>query len=201
MSQELLADKIKSYIPEDAVATIVHWIIEFKIDLTITPERKSVFGDYHWPQKGKGHRISVNGDLNPYAFLITLVHEVAHLTTWNKFRNKVSSHGNEWKSEYKILMEAFSGKRIFPLEVRNAFLQHLIAPSHTHCNDPHLMMTLNKYNAKPGIYLGDLAEGTLFRFRNHIYKKGEKLRKRYQCEQLKTNRHFLFNPTVEIILV
>src|SRR6185295_15910601 len=93
---ETLSNQIRSFVPEDAVDIVVRWISEYKMILTITNTRQSVFGDYRWPQGTKGHRISVNGDLNPYAFLITLVHEMAHLTSWERYRNTVSSHGKEW---------------------------------------------------------------------------------------------------------
>src|SRR5215470_6835604 len=127
---EQLQKIIRPYIPEEATEIVVKWIQDFKVALTITQSRKSVFGDYRWPQDGKGHRISVNGDLNQYAFLITFVHEMAHLTSWEKHRNNVSAHGKEWKHEFRVLMDEFSGKRIFPGDIRTAFKQHLIAPAY-----------------------------------------------------------------------
>src|SRR5690242_11741936 len=108
---EQLSKTIRPFVPEEATGIVARWIDDYKIALTITPSRKSVFGDYRWPQQGKGHRISINGDLNQYAFLITFVHEMAHLTSWEKYRNTVSSHGKEWKIEFKILMDEFSGKK------------------------------------------------------------------------------------------
>lgn len=194
---------IRSFIPADSVPVVVQWIIRHSISLTITKSRKSVFGDYRWPQQGKGHRISVNGDLNPYAFLITLVHEVAHLTTWEKYRNNVASHGKEWKHEFRLLMDEFSGRRIFPAELRTAFRQHLISPSYSHCEDPALMRALRKYDSKAGGLLEELPEGSLFRFRNRSYRKGKQLRKRFMCCEVATNRLLLFQPTtpVEVIEV
>jgi len=195
---ETLSNQIRSFVPGEAVPVIVQWISEHKIVLTVTNSRKSVFGDYHWPQGNKGHRISVNGDLNQYAFLITLVHEMAHLTTWEKFRNTVSSHGKEWKQEFKLLMDEFSGKRIFPADIRAAFKQHLVSPHYSHCVDPQLMKALSKYDLRKGIYLEDLKAGSLFKFQRRIYRKGEKLRKRFKCLEVKTNREYLFNPVAEV---
>src|SRR5881394_1168460 len=132
---ETLTHQIKTFVPEDSVDLVASWIAEHKVTLTITDSRKSVFGDYRWPQGKSGHRISVNGDLNKYAFLITFVHEMAHLTSWEKFRNTVSSHGKEWKQEFKILMDEFSGRKIFPGDITHAFKKHLVAPSYSHCED------------------------------------------------------------------
>ncbi|HAD34265.1 MAG TPA: hypothetical protein DCF44_07170 [Chitinophagaceae bacterium] len=41
--------------------------------------------------------MSVNGNLNSYHFLITLLHEIAHMLVWEQFRNRVKPHGLEWK--------------------------------------------------------------------------------------------------------
>jgi len=189
---------IQPYIPENATNIVVRWIQDYKVTLTITRSRKSVFGDYRWPQNGKGHRISVNGDLNPYAFLITLVHEMAHLTSWERHRNTVSSHGKEWKHEFKILMDEFSGKRIFPADIHTAFKQHLIAPSYSHCEDPKLMKALRKYDRVAETMIEDLPEGSLFKFRNNIYRKGKQLRKRFMCYEVNSKRILLFNPMAPV---
>ena len=195
---ETLSNQIRAFVPEEAVPIIVRWISEHKIVLTITDSRKSVFGDYHWPRGGKGHRISVNGDLNQYAFLITFVHEMAHLTAWEKFRNTVSSHGKEWKHEYKTLMDEFAGRKIFPADIRTAFKQHLVLPAHSHSIDETLMQVLRKYDRVKGNILTDLASGSLFEFQGKIYRKGKKLRKRFKSVEVKTGREYLFNPVTEV---
>ena len=64
---------------------------------SFTSERNSRYGDYTAPRNGQNHLITVNHNLNKYAFLITLVHEVAHLVTYNNHRHRVSPHGGEWK--------------------------------------------------------------------------------------------------------
>ena len=67
------------YIPETSVPLIVNWIIEYGVHLKITKDRSTKLGDFR-PTLGvnRGHRITVNYNLNKYAFLITLVHEIAH---------------------------------------------------------------------------------------------------------------------------
>jgi len=198
---EQLSKTISPFVPEESTPVLVRWIQDYKVTLTITRSRKSVFGDYRWPQEGKGHRISVNGDLNQYAFLITFVHEMAHLTSWEKYRNTVSSHGKEWKYEFKMLMEEFSGKRIFPGDVRTAFKQHLIAPSYSHCEDPQLMKALYKYDRSSGTLLEELPEGSHFKFGKHTYRKGKKLRKRFLCHEINSKRILLFNPTAPVKMI
>ncbi|MCY7408655.1 MAG: SprT-like domain-containing protein [Chitinophagales bacterium] len=199
MTADQLSNQIGRYIPEDAVEIIVRLIIENKISLTIARSRRSLYGDYRWPQKNKGHRISVNGDLNKYAFFITLVHEMAHLITWVKFKNAVSSHGAEWKHEFKSLMDEFKGRKIFPIDITLAFKQHLLSPSFTHCMDEKLMKALKKYDAVKALHVEDLANNDLFEFgKGRIFRRETKLRKRYRCIEVKTNRVFLFNALAEI---
>jgi len=144
--QEKLISQLHPYVPDDSVHILVAWIVKYGIQLSITRSRKTILGDYRWPQNGKGHRITVNGDLNRYAFLITFVHEMAHLITWQLYRNKVLSHGKEWKQEFRKLMNEFAGRRIFPLAVKTAMKNHIVKPSFTHCMDKDLMQALSKYD-------------------------------------------------------
>ena len=77
------ADILVKYIPEAAVPTIAEWIIHYDFKLKIKKERNSRLGDYTPPREGLNHLITINHNLNKYAFLITLVHEVAHLVEMN----------------------------------------------------------------------------------------------------------------------
>lgn len=198
-SAENLTKKIAPFVPEESVDIIVRWIIDYKILLTITPGRRSVLGDYRWPTKGKGHRISVNGDLNKYSFLVTLVHEVAHLVTWEKYRFAVTDHGPEWKTAFKMLMDQFTGRKLFPGDVRMALKRYFINPSATHCADPVLIRVLNKYNAIPVLHLEELEANALFKVGgSRIFRKGRKLRKRYQCVELQSGNIYLFSPVAEV---
>ena len=68
-------------------------------DFIVSKTRDSKLGDYRFsPQKG--HQITVNHNLNPYSFLVTYLHEVAHLLTYQTYKNKVLPHGNEWKKAF-----------------------------------------------------------------------------------------------------
>ena len=197
-NSERLYKLIRPYVPEEAIGIIIEWITRYGVSLTVTRSRQSVFGDYRWPQNGKGHRISINGDLNQYAFFITFVHEMAHLTTWEKHHNKVSSHGKEWKHEFRVLMNEFSGKKLFPREIHHLFRNHLLNPSYSHCEDPGLMKALRKFDSVRQVFIEEIPENGLFKFKNVIYRRGEKLRKRYKCFDVASNRAYLFNPVAPV---
>jgi len=75
---------LNAYLPDGAFAPVVALINQYKVHLTVTKARKSVLGDYRHAFQGANHKISVNGNLNKYEFLITLLHELAHLL-WTGF--------------------------------------------------------------------------------------------------------------------
>ncbi|MEO7767361.1 MAG: SprT-like domain-containing protein, partial [Ferruginibacter sp.] len=99
--------QLKQYLPVGSFDEVSQYLQQYQVQLTITRERKSVLGDYRNSFADKNHRISVNGNLNPYAFLITLLHELAHLFTYERFGNKVMAHGQEWKNEYSKVLARF----------------------------------------------------------------------------------------------
>ena len=119
---------LAKYIPDKAIPVIVKWIKEFDFKLKLTKVRNSKLGDYRPPIDRPNHQITINHNLNPYAFLVTLVHEIAHLTCYNKFKNNVSPHGSEWKREYCHLMTFFMNDDIFPNDVLFALATHLRTP-------------------------------------------------------------------------
>ncbi len=199
---------LSKYIPLQSVDLIVNWIIGYNIHLKINKSRTTKSGDYRPPSGKRGHRISINHDLNKYAFLITLVHEIAHLINWEKYANKVKPHGEEWKNEYKSLMQNFTGSAIFPPDILAAINNHIAAPYASSCTDIELMRILRKYdevetqNFAPLLHLEEIPQSTVFRIQNgRTFYKGEKLRKRYKCKDLNNNREYLFNPLAEVTLM
>jgi hypothetical protein len=201
-------DKIKvleKYLPPAAAPLIARWIDYFQCEFKISRNRNSKFGDYRPPHAGKGHRISVNYDLNVYAFLVTTVHEFAHLHTWNEHKHKAKPHGTEWKANFKKMMQPFFEKEVFPADVKHAIIKYLNNPAASSCTDLHLYKSLRLYDApKPETHLtvDKIPMHSLFKLKNgRVFRKEEKLRKRYKCTELKTRRVYLFSPIAEVELV
>lgn len=194
---------LHKYIPEKAVPTISEWIYKYDFKLRIKKSRASKYGDYRPPTRGENHLITINYDMNPYAFLITLIHEIAHLTNWNKYKNAVLPHGPEWKLEFKILMNYFLHEQIFPDDVTLALKKYMQDPAASSCSDTMLLRALKKYDhRKDTILLEELPEGATFRYnKERTFIKNELVRKRYKCKELKSNRTYLFNPLTEVELV
>lgn len=191
---------LKKYIPEQSIDLIAHWIYFFDFKLKIKKERSSKQGDYRPPLKHTNHHITVNRNLNKYAFLITLVHEIAHLTNWNRHKEKVKPHGEEWKQEFQLLMKEFTAKNIFPEDISAALDNYLKNPAASSCSDTRLYRILKRYDEKKGmVLLEQLPVKTVFKFNgDRDFIKGEKIRTRYRCVELKTNRQYLFSPIAEV---
>ncbi|WP_419801787.1 SprT-like domain-containing protein [Mucilaginibacter sp.] len=192
---------LKQYLPESAAPVIAKWIDYFQCEFKVSRNRGTKFGDYRSPFGSKGHRISVNFDLNPYAFLVTTVHEFAHLYTFNQHQHKVKPHGAEWKSNFKRMMKPFFELEIFPPDVKTAITNYLDNPAASSCSDLTLFRVLQKYDVKEAsvILVEKIPANGLFRWKDgRVFRREERLRKRYRCVEVSTNRVYLFNPVAEV---
>ncbi len=203
MAKEKVAfEELQAYIPMGSLEPVLKYIFEHKVQLTITRKRETILGDYRHPYAGKGHRISVNGDLNKFSFLITLLHEIAHLITFEKNGKRVLPHGKEWKLNFGILLKDFATINIFPEDIQKALLRSIANPAASSCGDEKLLRVLKKYDLpKLGIQLvEELAEGEKFVIKgNRFFERGEKIRKRIKCKEITTGKIYLFSPMVEVI--
>lgn len=202
--QEAPLLQLQHYLPDGSFDEVVYYLQHYKVHLTISRKRQSILGDYRHAHSGKNHRISVNGNLNKYAFLITLLHEVAHLFTYEKFGHRVMAHGSEWKDEFRKILAKFLLKKVFPPDIEKALLNTLHNPAASSCGDEKLLRVLHNYDEKPaGVHLVEqLPSGSLFVIKGgRIFKKGEKIRKRFKCAEVKTGKLYLFSGMYEVQLI
>ena len=194
-----LQKSLTPFLPENVLDKVVEEIVNRKIILTITQKRHSVYGDYRHPDFKAGHRISVNGDLNRFAFFITFMHELAHLIVWDLHRNKVAPHGAEWKKTFEEIMKPFINREVFPFEIEKALINYSKNAAASSCNDLELSKALSVFDKKAGVFVEDLLPGEKFELENRgVFQRGEKLRKRIRCVEMKTNRIYLFNPAAVV---
>ena len=202
--KEAPIDHLQRFLPPETYEAVLQYLQFYKVHLTVARERKSIFGDYRHRTRFTNHRISVNGSLNKFSFLITLLHELAHLLTFEQFGNKVLSHGREWKMTYGKLLEQFVQNKIFPADIERELLSSLKNPAATSCAEDGLIRVLRKYDdAKSHIRLvEEIPANDLFRCNDgRIFKKGERMRKRFQCVEVKTGKVYLFSPVYEVEIV
>lgn len=201
--QDFVPQLVK-YVPEKAAPIISAWINKYACQFRVTRSRMSKFGDYRPPQSGHGHRISVNHDLNPYAFLITAVHEFAHLETHLTHKGRVKPHGEEWKKNFKQMMDPFFQLDIFPPDIHSAIDRYIQNPKASSCTDHHLFRTLQRYNPeqRTSITVEELPVNTVFGIRNgRQFRKEKKLRTRYYCTEIGSGRAYLFSPLTPVVLL
>jgi SprT protein len=202
--QEVPLDFLRKFIPAAAAEKTLHYLNQYKVHLTIKRERKRVLGDYRHATRNQTHRISINSNLNKYAFLITLIHELAHLVTFMQHGNRVQAHGREWKQIYAMLLKDFLVLQIFPADIEASLQRSLHDLPASSCADEHLMRVLKKYDigADNLVLVEQVEEGKLFDIgEGRVFKKGKKLRKRYQCLEVHTGRLYLFSAVYEVKLV
>lgn len=193
---------LERFLPPNSFEKVVEYIYLYKVHLTVAKSRKSVLGDYRHAHHGANHRISVNGNLNPYEFLITLLHEIAHLLVFEQYKNRVASHGLEWKSAYSKLLIDFIGFQIFPDEIVSAMRKSIISPAATANGETDLLLVLRKYNTKrkEGVQLlSTLPVGAVFALENgKVFKKGILRRKRFACVELNTGLEYTVSALTEV---
>ncbi len=196
---------LANYLPEGAFEPVVQLIHQYKVHLTVTRARKSVLGDYRHPFMGSNHKITVNGNLNKYEFLITLLHELAHLLCFEQHRNRVEAHGKEWKNIYGSLLKAFIDLNLFPDDITKSLKKTLLNPAATANGETALLLVLRRYNPlkKSGVVvLAHLADGTLFKeIKGRTFRKIKLRRKRIECIEIATGNIYLFSALSEVEIV
>jgi hypothetical protein len=201
---EQLRSALAKYVPADAVDTCFDWIRQYRIRVRIKKTRQSKYGDYRPPFDGSSHTITINHDLNPYAFLITFTHEVAHLTCFNKFRNRVAPHGEEWKSEFRHHLSGFIHRHIFPDDIKYALINYIKDPAASSCGDVALMKALKRYDKDNGnwTHLEEVPYNAQFKIRNgQQFIKGKQLRKNFECYEIETRHKYFIHPLMEVELL
>ena len=202
--KEAHISRLQDFLPPNTFELVGGFLHKYQVHLTVARERQSILGDYRHRTHGKNHRISVNGNLNHYAFLITLLHELAHLLTFEKFGNRVASHGKEWKAVFGSLLSDFISRDIFPPDIKHALNQSLHDPAASSCADEKLLRTLKTYDLHPSqlVFVDTVPSGALFKTHDgKVFRKGEKVRKRIKCEEVKTRRIYLFSPVYEVEVI
>ncbi len=192
MTKAELETRIKHYLPAGTEKYVVDLLVKFKVQLKLNKPRASKYGDYRSPMRGDNyHRITVNKDLNPFAFLITFLHEVAHLCAYEKHRNTIDPHGREWKNEFKELLQPIVLHHQLPEDIQSALKQYMNNPAASSCSDKSLMKVLAHYDRDKKSFLEQLPEGCLFRLETgRVFRKGKKLRSWYQCFEQPGNKEY-----------
>lgn len=191
---------LKKYLPEAALEQVLQLIEKYPCHLKIVGKRKTKHGDFKRFRDGK-LQITINGDLNPYRFLLTLIHEYAHLVTFHE-NKRVAPHGKEWKMNFKLQMLPFLSPEIFPEELLSLVAQYMINPKASTDSAIKLSAALMKYDLDTDkTLIFEIPDESRFQYKNRVFVKGKKRRTRYECIEVRTHRKYIFHPHAEVVLV
>ena len=193
---------LEKYLPDHAIHPVFTLIRENNVHLKIVNERKTRHGDYRRMPNG-AQQITVNANLNKYRFLITLVHEIAHLVAFERFGRMIKPHGLEWKRTFRELMLPFIRPEVFPQRLLPLIASHFRNPKASSDTDARLAVALKSFDPdNDKNYIFEIPSGSIFRIYNgKTFKKGAKRIKRYECLEVATGRIYLFQPNAEVALL
>ncbi|RQO31390.1 hypothetical protein DBR32_05350 [Taibaiella sp. KBW10] len=201
--EKLTFDSFGKYLPQGTLEKVIPWFKKYTIQLIITRERRSILGNYRQPIPSHPfHRVTVNGNLNAYAFLITLLHELAHLEAYVQFKNRIAPHGKEWQDIYKNILVEYLGKNLFPADLEKSLHTSLKNLKASSCADPKLYKALMAFDEPliEGLVLVEaLIPNTRFVTKEgRVFLLLQKRRTRYLCKEIKTNKDYLFSGLVQV---
>ncbi len=178
-------------VPDQALDYCVGLWDESPFDFRLSKQRSSKLGDFRYDPRDGSHRVTVNADLNPYQFLITYVHEVAHRRVHDPKR-RLKPHGPHWKSEFKRLLLPVMNDQVFPDEVLRPLAKHMKNPKASTANDHNLYRAISDFDQIPKqLRIMDLSIGAKFSFKKRAFELLEKKRTRALCLDLKDGKKYL----------
>jgi len=189
----------EQFVPSASVGYCVKPYEQMGFEFKIKKARQTKFGDYRYDPRRDKHTITINNDLNPYAFLVTYLHEVAHLIAFKQYGRRIKPHGKEWKASFKQVSEPMLKPEVFHGKILHSLKAYFKNPKASSCSDPSLYLLLKSFDEPNGkVLLQSLPSGQVFIFNNKSFVKGEKKRTRSVCKELETGRKYLISELAEV---
>lgn len=201
--KEKVKSQLNPFLPSGYSEYVADLILQNTVRFIISKPRKTKHGDFSSKDRegSKFHKITINGNLNKYQFLVTTLHEFAHLLVYEKHQNKVKPHGFEWKSEFKRLLIPVINDENIPLELRktlNKPASKIKASSSTDIGLKRVLNSFDKDKKEQVITLENIEFHEYFKFNNNVYQLGELRRTRFICRKAKTKKLYLINRLAEV---
>lgn len=184
---------LQSHVPPASVEYCFQLWKSNPFELKLTQSRQTKVGDFTSRRTRSHPRITLNNDLNPYTFLLTYIHEVAHLHVYLSLGSRVEPHGEEWKTTFTDLMIPLLWESVFPEEILHELRRHMINPRASSFADTTLTRALQKFDKNAGKFsvLSDLPEGSVFHLNGKYFRKGKLRRTRVLCREVNSKRDYL----------
>lgn len=196
---EQMTALLTRYVPPAAVAYCLELWQQHSFTFKPTHQRKTKHGDYRYYPNQRVSVITVNTTLNCYAFLITYVHEVAHLVAFERYGHRIAPHGKAWQQRFRQLMHPVLNAHTFPADVLAVLTRHMQRPRASSSADPALMLALHAYDPPAGtVALASVPLKQAFCFHRRIFVKDEVKRTRAWCTEVKSGKRYTI-PIVALV--
>lgn len=192
MQVEKIREILAVHLPAQSASYCLQLWQNHPFHFKLRKKRISKAGDFTC-KHGDAPIITINHDLPPHEFLLTYVHEVAHLHVHRQFGFRAEPHGDEWKKAFQHLLAPLLHEAIFPEPVLSELKSHMVNPKASTYSDSKLTQSLRTLDprAKRVVLLSELPEGSVFDFQGRWFKKGKLKRTRVLCQEIKSRRQYL----------
>ena len=194
----LLAQKVPAY----GLPVVSRVVRAYDFAFRFAQSRRSKLGDFTRTAQGLV-TLTVNMDLGSELFLVTFLHEVAHLEATLNQPRRSQPHGRRWQTCFGNLLKELclhaEGQMAVPL--RDALLAHSIAPSATLHADSRLASLLLPPAGTPDspiapdgcAFVEALVTHTAFWYRGRSFLLSGKLSKRHYATEMRSGRLYSFS--------
>ncbi|QMW02782.1 SprT-like domain-containing protein [Spirosoma foliorum] len=174
---------------------------DYKFHFRIVKPRRTRLGDFRVLPHNQT-QITVNTNLNPYAFLITYVHEVAHAAVHlqhvaQRRSRRVKPHGEAWQMAFQQLMQPLLTEAVFPAAILRPLTHYMANPGATTYSHPALILALRQFDPQPiqtipenRVLLRDVSEGKTFQLAQKTYIRGTLRRTRVVCKEVTSGKSY-----------
>lgn len=182
-------NKLEKKLSNIQINHLKNWLKDDNVIIKVSKKRNSKLGDFRVNKNN--FQISVNYDLAPELFFLTLTHEIAHLKCYKAFKNKVKPHGNEWKNMFAYLIED-------SIETYSTDFQVILKtfkknPTANYYSFAPMVIYFDKINGNEITYLKDIDENESFVLKGKIFTKKRKRKIRYLCTEFATGKNYLIH--------
>ena len=196
--REKLQTHLSPFFHDSIIAYLENLIILNKVQFILSKPRKTKLGDYRAIPNESLFIVTVNNNLNPVQFLITVLHELAHHFTWMKHKSIAKPHGKECKQEYqRVFIPVLTNEHVYK-PLKRMLASHLKNPKASSYSDVHLNEFLTSNFNESIKRVIDAPMDEPFVLGKRTFVKEKKLRTRFLCTDLANNKKYLIHGHTEL---